>query len=86
MVIERTKTTGQFSCRDCRREWNARGEVHCAVCHAHFSGWSGFDAHILQVGENVSHRDPGTAERPKVGGRLFSGLSTPLGTIWQLAS
>jgi hypothetical protein len=82
---ERTATTGRFSCRDCHRQWNAQGEVHCPVCHGHFSGYLSYDLHIRQVGERVSNIDPGTAERPKAGGPVFGGLSTPLGTIWQRA-
>ena len=76
---ERTRTTAQFSCRDCGRQWNALGEVHCPECHHHFSGYTAFDIHLA----DGRHRNPGEFTHRETLQRLLVGLRTPLGTIWQ---
>ena len=43
-----TKTgaaTALGRCPDCKREWNALGEAHCAECCAHFGSDYAFDRH-----------------------------------------
>jgi hypothetical protein len=78
-VKERTRTTGQFSCRDCGRQWNATSEVHCAVCHHHFSGYTTYDLHLA----DGQHRDPGEITHGETFEPLLVGLRTLLGTIRQ---
>lgn len=38
------------SCVKCGRRWKSCREVHCAVCHEHFSAYSGFDEHKYPIG------------------------------------
>ena len=83
--MERTATTGRFECVDCHRQWNAPTEVHCAVCHEHFAGYTAFDLHIRQKGEEVTHRPPGGIVGPESHRPLLASLGTPLGVLWRAA-
>ena len=85
MTRERTLTSGHFECVDCHRQWNAAGEVHCSVCHEHFAGYTMFDLHIRQKGEEVMHRDPRGIVGPENHRPLLASLDTPLGILWQAA-
>jgi len=69
-----------FWCRDCGRRWASLVEVHCAVCHLHFSHYSSFDKHLSGV-ENVKHRDPSQMHR-KSGDPVFESTQTPHGITW----
>lgn len=79
--IARSRTTGQFSCHPCGRQWNALGEVHCTVCHEHFAGYEAFDLH-LRGWTGGPHPAPGAQRRPKVDRPLLARSTTPLGAIW----
>jgi hypothetical protein len=49
-------------CFDCHRTWRmATVEVHCAVCHEHFSCYGAFDEHLRGT-VTVEHLAPGSVK------------------------
>lgn len=68
-------------CPDCRREWEALGEAHCALCCRHFTSDSAFDRHQVK-GECV---DPVTLTN-RADEFVLQLTERASGPAWMLAS